>query len=48
MTHFGRLYNSFIWAEAVSAARFQTRWLEIRVNMGRVLFSLFALFFVIS
>lgn len=48
MTHFGRLYNSFIWAVAVSAALFQNTWLEMRVNMGLVLFALFALFFVIS
>ena len=48
MTHFGRLYNAFRWAVAVSAALFQNTWLEMRVNMGLVLFALFALFFVIS
>ncbi|OUO91136.1 hypothetical protein [Cloacibacillus sp. An23] len=48
MTHIGRLYNSFIWAAAVSAALFQNTWLEMRVNMGLVLFALFALFFVVS
>lgn len=48
MTHIGRLYNSFVWAAVISAALFQNTWLEMRVNMGIVLFALFAIFFVVS
>lgn len=48
MIYLARFYNSFIWAAAAAAALFQNTWLEMRVNMGIVLFALCALFFAVS
>lgn len=42
MKHLPQAYNSFLWAAAVSAALFNWTWLEMRVNIGLILFALFA------
>jgi len=42
------LYNTFLWAIAVAIVLFQVTWLEMRVNIGSVLFLLWALLFLCS
>ena len=43
MKTFALLYNSFLWATAAAVALFQITWLEMRVNMGWILFGLWAI-----
>jgi hypothetical protein len=48
MRIFSLLYNTFLWAIAFAIALFQVTWLEMRVNIGWVLFLLWALLFMCS
>ena len=43
MKSFALLYNSFLWATALAVALFRITWLEMRVNMGWILFGLWAI-----
>ena len=43
MKTFALLYNSFLWATAAAVALFRITWLEMRVNMGWILFGLWAI-----
>ena len=47
MKYFSILYNSFLWALAVSITSFKSEWLEMRVNIGLILFALWLLLFVV-
>lgn len=40
MKFLGMLYNSFLWAMLVSLVCFKSEWLEMRVNVGCILFGL--------
>jgi len=46
MKYFSILYNSFLWALAASLASFKSEWLEMRVNIGIILFALWPLMFI--
>ena len=46
MKTFALLYNSFLWATAAAVALFRITWLEMRVNMGWILFGLWAILFL--
>lgn len=47
MRTMGQIYLSFIWGTAVAVALFQINWLEMRVNMGLVLFAAAGLLFIL-
>lgn len=44
MKFLGMLYNSFLWAMLVSLICFKSEWLEMRVNVGWILFGLWLVF----
>lgn len=46
MKTFTLLYNSFLWATALAVALFRITWLEMRVNLGWILFGLWAILFL--
>lgn len=45
MKYFPILYNSFLWALVVSITCFKSEWLEMRVNIGLILFALWLVLF---
>lgn len=45
MRYFSILYNSFLWALVVSITCFKNEWLEMRVNIGLVLFVVWLVLF---
>ena len=42
MPRFAALYNAFLWSMALCVLLFQSLWLEMRVNLGALLFLLMA------
>lgn len=47
MKFFTTLYNSFLWSLLIAFIMFKNVWLEMRINVGSVLFILWILFFII-
>ncbi len=47
MRYITLLYNSFLWALVISITAFTSEWLEMRVNIGTVLFGIWLLLFII-
>lgn len=47
MKTFTVLYNSFLWSLLIAFIMFKNVWLEMRINVGTVLFILWILFFII-
>lgn len=47
MKYITLLYNSFLWALVISITAFTSEWLEMRVNIGTVLFGIWPLLFII-
>lgn len=47
MKFFTVLYNSFLWSLLIAFIMFKNVWLEMRINVGTVLFILWILFFII-
>lgn len=47
MKFFTVLYNTLFWSLLVSFIMFKNTWLEMRINVGTVLFILWILFFII-
>lgn len=41
------LYNSFLWALVVSMTSFKSEWLEMRVNIGFILWALWLVLFTV-
>lgn len=47
MKFFTVLYNTLFWSLLVSFIMFKNTWIEMRINIGTVLFILWILFFII-
>lgn len=47
MKFFTVLYNTLFWSLLVSFIMFKNTWIEMRINIGTVLFILWVLFFII-
>ena len=47
MKFFTVLYNTLFWSLLVSFIMFKNTWIEMRINVGTVLFILWILFFII-
>lgn len=47
MKFFTVLYNTLFWSLLISFIMFKNTWLEMRINIGTVLFILWILFFII-
>lgn len=47
MKFFIVLYNTFLWSSLVAFIMFKNVWIEMRINIGTVLFILWILFFII-
>lgn len=47
MKYITLLYNSFLWSLVISVTAFTSEWLEMRVNIGTVLFGIWLLLFII-
>ncbi|MGV8981016.1 hypothetical protein [Clostridium sp.] len=47
MKYFNIIYNSFLWALVIAITSFKSEWLEMRLNIGYILFATFLLLSVI-
>ena len=47
MKFFTVLYNTLFWSLLASFIMFKNTWIEMRINIGTVLFILWILFFII-
>jgi hypothetical protein len=45
MKYFSILYNSLLWTLVISITCFKSEWLEMRVNIGHVLFAVWLILF---
>ncbi|KMT22513.1 hypothetical protein [Clostridium cylindrosporum] len=49
MKYFNILYNSFLWSLVIALTSFKSEWLEMRMNIGLLLFGVWiALFIILS
>lgn len=48
MKYFKIMYNTFLWALVLAITCFKSEWLEMRVNVGYILFAAFIILTVIA